>query len=90
MLLALGLVGLLLPFLPGFLFLFFAAACFAAVFPQIKRHLSHHPRMLRFFRRIDAGENLDITTQFKLAFWASLEAINPRRTTNWQNRNNHP
>ena len=83
-LLGLGIVGLALPFLPGILFLFCAAACFASLSPALRRQLSRQPRMARFFRHVDAGSKLDLLSRFKLAFWASLEAINPRNKDRWQ------
>ena len=87
--LLLGLVGLVLPILPGFLFLFAAAACFAFASPRAKQSFGKHPRMSRFLNRVDAGTHLDLTSRIKLAFWASLEAINPQRRTPWHNRRMH-
>jgi len=82
----LGFIGLALPFLPGFLFLFCAAACFASLFPTLHRTLSRQPRMARFFRHFDAGTELDLVSRIKLAFWASLEAINPQQQK-WHRNN---
>ncbi len=77
--LALGFVGLLLPFLPGFLFFLLAAACFASLSPTLNRRLHGQPRVSRFLRRLEAGEQLDPLSRIKLTFWAGLEAVNPRR-----------
>lgn len=84
--LLLGIAGLALPFLPGFLFLLFAAICFASLSPALRRHMDRHPRMARFFHRVDAGAHLDLPSRIKLAFWASLEAVNPQRTKHWHRR----
>ena len=84
--LLLGIAGLALPFLPGLLFLLFAAICFASLSPALRRHMDRHPRMARFFNRVDAGAHLDLPSRIKLAFWASLEAVTPKRNTNWHRR----
>ena len=44
MCLALGIVGLFLPLLPGTLFLIFAAACFTRSSPRFEAWLLDHPR----------------------------------------------
>ena len=77
--LVLGGVGLMLPFLPGFLFLLVAAACFASLSPQVRNQLDRHPRISRFFRRLDAGADLHAFARMKLVFWAALETITPAR-----------
>ena len=77
--LALGLLGLLLPFLPGFLFFLLAIACFASLSPALNRRLHRQPRVSRFLRRLEAGEELDPLSRIKLTFWAGLEAIKPHR-----------
>jgi len=77
--LALGLFGLVVPLIPGFLFLLVAAACFAAAFPRFRASMNRNPRMRRFFHRLDAGADLHPLTRVRLAFWASLEAASPRQ-----------
>ena len=77
--LTLGLMGLLLPFMPGFLFLLIAAACFASLSPRTRAGLERHPRLQRFFGRLDAAAHLGVSARAKLAFWAALETIAPSR-----------
>ena len=77
--LVLGGIGLMLPFLPGFLFLLVAAACFASLSPQVRNHLDRHPRIRRFFHRLDAGTHLSPLARTKLVFWAALETVTPAR-----------
>ncbi len=73
----LGILGLVVPLIPGVLFLLVAAAAFAAISPRVRRRLSTHPRMERYFHHMDAGDRLDIVSRAKLAFWATLDALNP-------------
>ena len=73
--LALGALGLIVPLIPGFLFLLIAAAAFAQLFPSVRRRLDRHPRMNRFFQRVDASEPLGLLDQMKMTVLASIEAI---------------
>ncbi|NOX50603.1 MAG: DUF454 family protein [Gammaproteobacteria bacterium] len=75
LLLALGIVGVIVPILPGLLFLLLALVCFGTLFPTLRNNLSRHPRFKRYFQRLDAGAHYDALTRCKLAFWAALEAI---------------
>ncbi len=78
-LLLLGLIGLIIPVLPGVLFILLAALVFAAVSPRLRRRLSRNPRFRRLFKRMDHSDNLPFGARCKLAFWATLEALNPPR-----------
>ena len=77
--LILGVLGLALPFLPGVLFLLLAAVCLAALSPRLQGFLSRHPRLARFFRRVEEGRHLALATRVRLAFWAGLEALSGTR-----------
>ena len=75
-----GIAGLAIPFLPGFIFLLIAAVCFAALSPALHHRLSAHPRLSRFFRRLEAGKHLNPYNRVKLAIWASLEVVGGHRS----------
>ena len=51
LLLALGLIGLLLPFLPGIIFLLGAAVCVSLASPRVAARLHRHPQLARWQRR---------------------------------------
>ena len=73
--LVLGLIGLIIPVIPGVVFLFIAAGLGAQLSPRVRQKLEHHPRMSRFFRRLDATSALTLFDQCKMTLYASLEAI---------------
>lgn len=73
----LGLIGLLVPVLPGVLFLLGALVCLGVVFPRLRRKLERQPRFNRFFYRLDESRCLGIAGRCKLFFWALLEMLTP-------------
>ena len=70
-----GLLGLVIPIIPGILFLIVAAGLFAQLIPAVRQRLSRNPRMQRLFTRLDAGEQLAVFEQIKLVFLAAAEVI---------------
>jgi len=71
----LGLIGLVVPVFPGFLFLLLAVACFTSLSPRLRSYCARHPRLKRFFARIDASQNLAMMQRLRLGFWAALEVV---------------
>ena len=71
--LALGLVGLLIPILPGVLFLVAAAVCISAASPRVRRQLDANPQVRRWRRHWEAGEGLSLLKRSQLAFWLSAD-----------------
>ncbi|MGE0623324.1 MAG: DUF454 family protein [Pseudomonadales bacterium] len=70
----LGLVGLVVPLMPGVVFLALAACCFAALSPRFQARLERHPGWRGFNRRWTASRHLPVLHRAKLAFWLSAEA----------------
>ena len=75
LLLVLGLIGLVIPVLPGVLLLIAAALCASAVSPAVRDRLHRHPAMRRAHRRWHASEGLHLGDRVKLAFWLSADAM---------------
>ncbi len=70
----LGLIGLVVPILPGILFLALAALCFAAVSPKLQRRLERHPTWRGWHRRWRSSNGLPLLHRCRLAFWLTAEA----------------
>ncbi len=73
-LLLLGVVGLVVPILPGMLFLALAAISFSAVSPRFQRTLERHPTWRGWQRRWRSGRGLPLFHRIRLAFWLTAEA----------------
>ena len=77
----LGVIGLVIPVLPGVLFLAGAVVCFSMVSvgfrDNVGIHLFRHPRYRLARRRWNAGAGLPLWERFKLTFWTSLAALTP-------------
>lgn len=76
---ALGLFGLIVPLIPGVLFLLIAAVCFATLSPRLQRRLRSNPRLRRLFDRVEQGGQLGSWPRIKLMLWAVAEAATPSR-----------
>jgi uncharacterized membrane protein YbaN (DUF454 family) len=73
-LLALGLLGLLVPVLPGVLFLLLAGLCVSLASPRAHQHLSRHAAYRKLRNRWDAGAGLSAFDRIRLAFWSTIQA----------------
>jgi uncharacterized membrane protein YbaN (DUF454 family) len=73
-LLLLGLVGLVVPILPGVLFLVPAAICFSAISPRLQRRLERHPTWRGWRRHWHSSRGLPLFHRIRLAFWLTAEA----------------
>jgi uncharacterized membrane protein YbaN (DUF454 family) len=65
----LGLIGLLIPVLPGFLFFIPAALCFASAFTSVAKRLDRHPVLGAAQRRWVNSTSLPAFDRARLAFW---------------------
>lgn len=70
----LGLIGLLIPILPGFLFLILAAVCISALSPRFERRLARHPAWRGWRLRWQQSHGMPLHRRLQLAFWLSAEA----------------
>ena len=73
-LVVLGLIGLLVPVLPGLLFLGAAVVCFSATSPRLQSRLDRHPAWRGFRRRWREGRGLPALRRLQLGFWITAEA----------------
>lgn len=70
----LGLVGLLLPLLPGVPLLIAAGVCFAAVSPRIAGRLDRHPVWSGLRGRWHASRGMPPVQRLRLGFWLAADA----------------
>lgn len=79
----LGILGLVLPVLPGVLFLVAAAACFSLASRRFRTTLEHrlhrHPRYRRVLRRWQSSRGLPAWQRIRLAFWLTLASLVPQQ-----------
>ena len=73
-LLGLGLIGLLIPILPGVLFLALAAVCFSASSPRFQARLERHPAWRGWRARWRESRGLPVWQRLQLIFWLTAEA----------------
>ena len=73
-LLLLGFIGLVVPLIPGVVFLAAAGCCFATLSPRFRSRLERYPVWQGFSRRWQASRHLPVLRRAKLAFWLSAEA----------------
>lgn len=80
-LLLLGLVGLVLPVLPGVLLLAAAAGCFSLASNRFRRtlelRLARHPRYRAALRRWQAARGLSPWRRAQLGFWLTAASLLP-------------
>lgn len=74
-LLLLGLLGLLIPVIPGLVFLAIAAAMVARHFPAAENYLNRNRHYAECARVTDGMTNLDIWGRVQLGFWWSMKLM---------------
>ena len=57
----LGVIGLALPFMPGFIFFGIGIICLAGADPRLKKLLVKQPRIERFMQHIDKSSGLALS-----------------------------
>lgn len=77
----LGLIGLVLPVLPGLLLLAAAAGCFSLASPRfraaLEQRLHGHPRYRRALSSWRSTRHLPLRSRLSLAFWLMLRSLTP-------------
>lgn len=69
----LGVIGLVVPIIPGVLFLLVAAACVSLASDRVHQKMNHNPAYRRWRQRWDASAGLSTWNRIKLAFWLSVD-----------------
>lgn len=69
-----GMVGLLVPVIPGILFLLLAAVCVSLASDRVHEKFSSNRHYRRWRRRWDASHGLSTVNRAKLAFWLTVDA----------------
>jgi|TARA_Y100000310_G_scaffold332478_1_gene408143 hypothetical protein len=70
-----GLVGLILPIIPGLLFLIVAVLLLARVSPKLARWVRRRPAMNRAQNRFDAMGQMNWGERIGLCFWMAMSGI---------------
>lgn len=70
----LGLVGLVLPLLPGVPLLIAAGLCFAAVSPRVAARLNRHPAWSGLHSRWHSSRGMPALQRLRLGFWLAADA----------------
>lgn len=77
----LGLVGLIMPVMPGLVLLAAAAGCFSLASPRfragLERRIGHSPRYRRALRRWRSARGLPWWHRMQLVFWLTLRGLLP-------------
>lgn len=72
---AVGLLGLLLPIIPGVLFLFMAVLLFSRISPRVARWRRETPLVARLDRRVRAIGRLGWANRLRLFGWMALGGV---------------
>lgn len=72
---AIGMVGLILPVIPGFLFLMLAALLCARLFPAVERRLCRFPWFRGYVERTRQFSGLTLRGKAQLAAWLLLRLL---------------
>lgn len=73
--LALGLVGLIMPFLPGLPFLVLAIVCLSAASTRVAALVDRHPASVAWQARWRRSSSLPVLTRMRLMFWLTADAL---------------
>ena len=74
-LLVLGLVGLVIPVIPGILFLLLAAVCLSSASPRLAEKFQRNRHWRRYQRHWRHSEGMSLFQRVRLAFWWTARAL---------------
>ncbi len=72
---AIGMAGIILPVIPGLLFLGLAVVVAARLFPPLGRRLRRHPTFAPYMDRTDHFARLSLQGKVKFACWFALKIL---------------
>lgn len=70
-----GVIGLVLPIIPGLLFLFLAAILLTRLSSRFEFLLHRNPTLGRWSRKLDMANSLPLAQRTKLVFWLSVRTV---------------
>ena len=73
--LVLGLIGLVIPVIPGILFLLLAAVCVSSASPRIAEKFQRNRHWRRYQRHWKHSEGMTLFQRSRLAFWLTARAL---------------
>jgi uncharacterized membrane protein YbaN (DUF454 family) len=72
---AVGMVGLILPVIPGLLFLALACIIAASIFPPLERHIRRYPSLARYLDKAHGFHGLEMPEKLQFICWLLVRIV---------------